>query len=404
MSLRSALRAERGFTLIEMLVSVAIMVAVTGAIFSLVDPSRGTYQQQPQVSDMQQRMRVGTTFLTNDLLMAGAGAPAGGELLGTLLNYFAPIQPIRVGWLSPDIAAGTLYRDDAITLMHIPYDAPHTTVEDPMPQPSSEIKVFEVTSCDESEANYPLCRFYDGLHAIIFDETGAWDDMVITEVQTGSVHLQHNKSIEGNTFSKKYQTGAQIAQLSMRTYYLNAATNQLMSYDGYLRDEAVIDNVVDLEFEYWGDPRPPYVTDLTTLATTYGPRPPKLGTTPSGSDTWPWGPGANCVFEVDPGTGQHAPRLTDLVPGSQALVLLTEELLTDGPFCPEDTVAARFDADLLRIRKVGVRLRVQVESANLRGPASALFANPGTGITARSLVPDQEIRFEITPRNFNLGR
>ena len=55
MSLRSAVRAERGFTLIELLVSVAIMVAVTGAIFSLVDPSRGTYEQQPQVADMQQR-------------------------------------------------------------------------------------------------------------------------------------------------------------------------------------------------------------------------------------------------------------------------------------------------------------------------------------------------------------
>ena len=43
--------------------------------------------------------------------------------------------------------------------------------------------------------------------------------MVITQVQPSSVHLQHNKSIPGNTFSKKYQAGAQIAQLLMRTYY-----------------------------------------------------------------------------------------------------------------------------------------------------------------------------------------
>jgi len=49
-------------------------------------------------------------------------------------------------------------------------------------------------------------------------------------------------------------------------------------------------------------------------------------------------------------------------------------------------------------------LRVQVESANLRGPSAALFKNPGTGTNLRTLVPDQEIRFDITPRNFNLGR
>jgi len=399
-----ARRSERGFTLIELLVSLAIMVGITGVIFSLVDPSRGTYDQQPQVSDMQQRLRVGTSFLTNDIIMAGAGAPSGGNLLGSLLNYFAPIQPIRVGWLNSDVAAGVLYRDDAITLMYIPWDAPHTTVEDPMPQPSSEIKVFEVKDCDESETNYPLCRFYEGQAAVIFDETGAWDDMVITEVQTGSVHLQHNKSIEGNTFSKRYQSGAQIAQLMMRTYYLDSDTHQLKSYDGYLRDEAVIDNVVDLKFEYFGDPRPPYVTDTSTLETTYGPRPPKLGTTPSGSDTWPWPPGESCVYSIDPTSGQHAPRLTDLAPGSTALVLLDEDMLTDGPFCPEPDVPAHFDADLLRIRKVGIMLRVQVESANLRGPSAALFKNPGTGTNLRTLVPDQEIRFDITPRNFNLGR
>jgi prepilin-type N-terminal cleavage/methylation domain-containing protein len=404
MTRAAVIRSERGFTLIELLVSVAIMVGVTGVIFSLVDPSRGTYDAQPQVSDMQQRLRVGTSFLSNDLLMAGAGAPAGGSLLGSLLNYFAPIQPVRVGWIESDVLAGVLYRDDAITLMYIPWDAPHTTVKDPMPQPSSEIKVTEVKGCDESEDNYPLCRFYEGQQAVIFDETGAWDDMVITEVQTSSIHLQHNKSVEGNTFSKKYQTGAQIAQLMMRTYYYDADTQQLKSYDGYMRDEAVIDNVVDLKFEYYGDPRPPYVTNTSTRETTYGPRPPALGTTPSGSDTWPWGPGASCVFDVDAGTGQHTPRLADLAPGSSALILLTEEMLTDGPFCPEPDVPAHFDADLLRIRKVGVMMRVQVASANLRGPASALFRNPGTGVSARTLVPDQEIRFEITPRNFNLGR
>jgi hypothetical protein len=85
-------------------------------------------------------------------------------------------------------------------------------------------------------------------------------------------------------------------------------------------------------------------------------------------------------------------------------VALSEEMLTDGPWCPDATFPTRYDADLLRIRKIGVRMRVQVASSELRGPAGALFKNGGTGMSSGRMVPDQEIRFDIVPRNFNLGR
>jgi len=97
---RGTRRDERGFTLLEMLVAVIIMLVVTGAIFALVDPSRGTFRAQPEVSDMQQRMRVGVDMLSKDLVMAGAGVymgPGG----GSLLNYFAPVLPFRMGELYP---------------------------------------------------------------------------------------------------------------------------------------------------------------------------------------------------------------------------------------------------------------------------------------------------------------
>jgi len=40
----------------------------------------------------------------------------------------------------------------------------------------------------------------------------------------------------------------------------------------------------------------------------------------------------------------------------------------------------------------------------LRGPAGVLFTYGGTSTGGARLVPDQEIRFDITPRNMNLGR
>jgi hypothetical protein len=400
MSRLHVLRSDRGFTIVEMLISMLIMVGITGVIFSLVDPARGVYRTQPEVSDMQQRLRVGSAFMSNDLLMAGAGAPAGGVLLGSLMNFLAPVQPYRIGAINPDPTAGIFYRPDAITVMYIPPDAAHASLSEAMPQPSSELKVNASPNCPPTNA---LCKFFDGQRVIIFDETGAYDDMTITEVQTAALHLQHNHSVQGNVLSKRYGAGSQVAEIRQRTYYFNPATRQLMYYDGALRDEAVVDNVVGLGFEYYGDPRPPMllrpVTDPTGPWTSYGPKPPALGVVAAA-----WPAGENCVFLVDGGTGTHASRLPDLAPASQELMLMDPAMLTDGPWCPDGGFPTRFDADLLRLRKIGVRMRVQVESAQLRGPAGVLFTNGGTSLSGRTLVADQEIRFEITPRNFNLGR
>jgi hypothetical protein len=40
----------------------------------------------------------------------------------------------------------------------------------------------------------------------------------------------------------------------------------------------------------------------------------------------------------------------------------------------------------------------------MRGPAGTLFHRAGTSGAGQHYVPDQEISFDITPRNMNLGR
>lgn len=400
MSYRTIARNERGFTIVEMMVSMAIMMVITGTIFSLVNPARGTYQTQPELADMQQRLRVGTTFMTDDLMMAGAGSPAGSTLMGTLVNFFAPVQPYRTGMIGSDPEAGVFFRPDAMTIMYVPPNAPQTSLSGEMPQTSSELTVTAQPNCPAGDE---LCGFKAGMRILIFDESGAYDDMTLTHVQTAALHLQHNKSVPGNDLSKKYGVGAQVAQVAQRTYHFNPATNQLMYYDGDQRDEAVVDNVVELAFEYFGDPRPPMIINAVTVPkgpwTSYGPKPPALGV-----QTSSWPAGENCAFLVDPGSGIHAGRLPDLQPADAGLWPLTEAMLTDGPWCPDATFPTRYDADLLRIRKIGVRMRVQVASSELRGPAGLLFRNAGTAPGGNRLVPDQEIRFDVTPRNFNLGR
>jgi hypothetical protein len=53
---------------------------------------------------------------------------------------------------------------------------------------------------------------------------------------------------------------------------------------------------------------------------------------------------------------------------------------------------------------VRLTLRVQVANALLRGPAGPLFRVGGRSTGGERFVPDQEIRFDVSPRNMNLGR
>ena len=390
---------ERGFSLVEMLVSVTIMMAVTGGIFAVMNPAHGTFQTQPEVADMQQRLRVGVDAVYKDMLMAGAGAYSG-QQAGALSNFFAPILPYKQGANAALDDGALRFRTDGITMMYIPQTVSQTTISQAMPNESAELKVNQEPGCPAGD---PLCGFHEGMTVLIYDDTGAFDTMVITQVQDAAMHLQHNQQ---GPLSKAYDTNAKLTQMGMHIYYLDTVTNQLMHYDGTLTGvgEPVADNVVGLSFEYWGDPLPPTLKKPgTDQSMTYGPKPPALGV--ALGSYWP--AGTNCV--VDVAGGAQAARLTSLGAATAGLVKLNdaavpETSLTDGPWCPDPNNVNKWDADLLRIRKITVTLRVQAALAALRGPAGTLFTKAGTSRGANSYAPDQEIKFDVTPRNLNLGR
>jgi hypothetical protein len=73
--------------------------------------------------------------------------------------------------------------------------------------------------------------------------------------------------------------------------------------------------------------------------------------------------------------------------------------LYDGPWLPSATDAMKFDADLLRIRRVRVMLRIEASLASMRGLARSLFASGGTSTAAERYLPDDEVRFDVAVRN-----
>lgn len=374
--------SQAGFTLVEMLVAMTIMLAVIGTVFTIVDPGHGISKTQPEVADMQERMRVGADILQKDLLMAGAGTYSG-SIAGSLANFFPPILPRRTGFYLPD--PDQSFFDDRISIAYVPNTASQTEIIEAMPTTSAELKVTAQPGCPQVTPPDNLCGFKEGMRVVIFDETGAYDFFTITQVQTTGTtgHLQHNQTMNASTaLSKKYTPAehARIAQVETHVYSLNRGTFQLQHYDGVapgppVPDIPLVDNTVGLRFQYFGDPNPPLA-----------PRPlAGIG---------------NCIFD---GTGNSL--LPVLPSNGSSLVELTPAMLSDGPWC--GTTPNRFDADLYRVRKVRVDLRVQAGLVELRGTnptARTVFVNPGSSRSGYSRVPDYSMTFEVAPRNMNLVR
>jgi len=145
------------------------------------------------------------------------------------------------------------------------------------------------------------------------------------------------------TVSSVPTTGAPEVETT-RTYYLKSdpstMTFELMQYDGDSTDLPAVEHVVGLAFEYFGEA------------------------------TWPGGP----------------------------LARLDSGLLTDGPWL-EDASRRRYDADLLHVRQVRIRLRLESSDASTRGRVGTLFVHGGTSRAAERFVPDDDIELDVAVRN-----
>lgn len=385
------LRREGGFSLIELMIAMAIMTAVMGAVFGLVGSARGLFELQPELQDVQQRLRVATDVLQRELLQAGAGTRLGAAR-GALNHVLAPVMPYRVPSGAADDRSPM---SDGISL---------TSILDERAQ----VRVRRVIAGGTSVQVEPncgwhgrtdVCGFVRDLPVLLFDAAGHTSYGVVTGTD-GEFVL-----IAGDGLGNRVDVGrgAWLAGIARHHFWLEPPRDgdppRLMHFDGLRTTVPVVDHVVKLAFEDFGAPDPPALEHVEfeggpAVRTTYGPVPPESS---RDDDLDVWGRGENCVFS-SVGGGQ-VPRLPPLA-ASREPVTLTAAELRDGPWCPDASDPYRFDADLLRIRRVVIVIRVEAADESLRGSDRGLFVRPGTGV--RGLVPDQEIRFVVTPRNLNL--
>jgi prepilin-type N-terminal cleavage/methylation domain-containing protein len=104
--------SARGFSFVEMIVSMAIALAVAGNMFGLVDSARRVFEIDLERSDMHQRARATLDALFRDLVMAGAGfqVPA--------------VAPFRRGDINADLPGSAFA--DRLSVQYLPPDAAPT--------------------------------------------------------------------------------------------------------------------------------------------------------------------------------------------------------------------------------------------------------------------------------------
>jgi prepilin-type N-terminal cleavage/methylation domain-containing protein len=337
----NAIRREQGFTLIEVLVAAAVLMALSATAVALARAARTASSAVSDMSDIQQRFRVSADIIQHDISLAGAGTGAGGPLI----RFLPALRP------AAGIAGDTdiTFAADRLTVLYVPQTAADAVLAAAVPATLTTLTVSGV-GCAHDAA----CGFGSGMQALVYDAHApgsGYDVFVVGDASLGVI------TRTSGTFARVYSRPAHVSELVQRTYYVDASglgPPRLMRGDGRSAFP-VVDGVRALSFRYFADPDPSSVS-------------------PAGAGD------GTCVY----GAGSPpAPLLSPL--GGISLAELTAAELTDGPYC--GIAPNRFDADLLRIRRVRVSLRVDPPPDSAGRPSPAM-----------------ELSFDVSPRNLNTWR
>jgi len=387
-----------GFSLVELTVAMGVMLVVMAGLVGVLAPAQAAVVAEPEAADMQQRLRMAVNTLVTDLMASGAG-PDVGIQPGPLLASFAPVLPFRRSRTAG--APSDAFSADTITMFSTPARAAHSTLASDLLPGTTMLHLVPESGC---AVGLSVCRFTPGSTLLVYDGTGGFDLLAVAEVDQASGVLQ----LDSRTVpTALFRSGSMVVDARSRVYFVShdaiVNTSQLMRSDAAVGAVVpMIDHIVGLTFEYYGEARAPAliepIADPAGSYATYGPKPPPFDT------TWTaYPPGENCTFQLDGSGMAHVPRLSDLA-SDPALVKLTREQLSDGPWCPDALAVNRWDADLLRVRAVVVTVRVEAALAALRGPAGPLFSNGGVSRTSTRWMRDIERQFIVTPRNMSAAR
>ena len=353
----------RGFTLVELLIASVVTLLVVAAAVAMAASARHAFVVEPAALDTVRRVREGTDALAAALAGAGGGSGAGDGV-----SSFAANVPIVRPLTSLTGAPGG--RFTALSAVRA-IEGGLGRLAAPQPGPAGSLTLDRAASaCPLTTA---VCGFDVGDIAAVFDGRGHYDVF-----QIGDVSDVLGRITPGAPLGYAYATGAWVLAVRVDRFGLlrqSDGSHALTRITWSGAREPMVDGVVDLEFRVWGKARAPELRDaaIGSGVAQYG-LPPPAPLAPDPDNVF--AAGAHCMI-ARAGTAPVS-RLVSYEPEADGLVRFEPGDFADGPWCAYDGSPGAYDADLHRISRVDVRLRVEVQSAEFRGPAGRLFTRGGT--------------------------
>src|ERR1700691_4360622 len=87
------MKREKGFTLIEVLVAVSLMLIVVAATLGTLTSAVNATQGITLMADTQQNLRAGLNYMVRDFLQTGEGLPQGGITIPNTAGVSAVVRP-----------------------------------------------------------------------------------------------------------------------------------------------------------------------------------------------------------------------------------------------------------------------------------------------------------------------
>ena len=315
-------RSEAGLSLLEAIVALTLTLVVVAALYGAV-PALVLNRSLPAMADAQQRLRHAFDRLQGELMAAGRGTARVEP--GPLSRMLPAVVPYLVGRRARDDEHRRV-RPDAISVLSAsPDGGAETRLLDALGGPVPESRLAPGAGCAGTACGYGV-----GDLVLVFDDRPAWGLFRVRDAGEATLRLEPLGSA-----AAAFEAGAAIAPIDVRHYYLDEEQRQLRRYDGWRGDFPLLDGAAALEFRFFG-----------VSAGAAGP----------------------CRGEA-PG----APR--------GRLEAIPLERFTDGPWC--GPAWSPFDADLLRVRAIGLDIRIEGAAAGAvsvpRPPAPGPAPGGGAG-------------------------
>jgi Tfp pilus assembly protein PilW len=216
-------------SLVETLVSMALTIALSGTVLSLVVAGQTIARTQPETADLQQRARVALHTVGSELRGAGAGVALEG-VAGPLSQFFPPVGPSADGGLT----IWTTTSADAQGMVAVSAAPGATTVS-----------LADSAGCLPGEA---ACAFAPGTSAIAFTTGGCRTVLRVAAVGADTIQLAAPLA------DCALVPGSVVAEGSVRTFRVDPVARQLIRRDEATGSSApVLDGVSAMTVTYYAD-------------------------------------------------------------------------------------------------------------------------------------------------------